>query len=381
MQQTREIFDLICHKLNLKYGEFFGFRNTRGFVVLNLYNDQGAGTRVLKVSETAEILIDTHKYYSIHHSQTKRNILFFSGLRDKPDGFKTTRTGVLNENFEVLVPAVYDSLRDINENSYLAAIDDYEGILNSKFEIIIPLKFREIEYNKTLKIFKAREQIDNEKDEDMEGSMYWIYDQNGLLLQTLEYGLVNFANSQSFYTVYDIGVFYSGYADDTAMIGSQGLLDEHFNIIIPPLYDLISKGEKFILVYEKRNAVSGHGYESDEAEAAACYYTLDGGKWGIFDHQGNLVIPVQYNWIGHTFKNDLFVINPAGLMYYYQGEQEDGVWCAKDGLFGLINSKNEIIVKPVYKYYHMYQDRIIFCNRQSDNYEILDIENALTIHF
>jgi hypothetical protein len=66
-------------------------------------------------------------------------------------------------------------------------------------------------------------------------------------------------------------------------------------------------------------------------------YTLNGGKWDIFDHQGNPVIAVQYNWIGHTFKDDLFVINPAGLMYYYQGEQEDGVWCAKDGLFGLIN--------------------------------------------
>ncbi|MEN2398706.1 WG repeat-containing protein [Flavobacterium sp. MC2016-06] len=382
MQQTREIFDLICSKLNLKYGEFFGFRDTRGFVVLNIYKDQGDKTRVLKVSEAAEVLIDTHRYCSVYHSQTKRNVLFFSEIRDKPNEYKTTREGVLDENFEILVPAVYDSLRDINEESYLATIDDYHGILNSKFEIIIPLKFREIEYNKTLKIFKAREQIQKGKDDDdLEGSMYWIYDQNGLLLTTLDYGLVNFVHDPYFYTVYDIGVFYSCYIDDKSMIKRQGLLDQNFRTIIPPLYDLISKREKFILVYEKRNAVSGNDYESEEAEASECFYTLDGGKWGVFNHEGSPVIPIEYNWIEHTFKDDLFVISRTGLMYYYQGEQEDGVWCPKDGLYGLINSKNEIIVKPAYKHYHMYENRIIFCNRQSADYQILDIEDALTIYF
>ncbi|TDW47762.1 WG repeat protein [Flavobacterium sp. 270] len=384
MQQTRDIFDLICSRLNLKYGEFFGFRDTRGFVVLNIYNDKGGKTRVLKVSETAEVLFDTHKYYSVHHTQTKKDILFFSELRDKPEIYKTTREGVLDENFEILVPAIYDTVRDINEDSYLVVIDDYRGILNSKFEIIIPLKYSEIEYNKTLKIFKAREQIHKGKDEDgddLEGSRYWIYDQNGLLLQTLEYGLVNFVHDPNLYTVYDIGVFYSSYVDNTAMIEQQGLLDQHFSIIIPPLYNLISKGEKFILVYEKRNAVSGHDYESKEAEGAECYYTLDGGKWGVYDHAGSLIISIQYNWIDHTFSDDLFLINPTGLMYYYQGEQEDGVWCAKDGFWGLINSNNEIIVEPVYKHYQMYEDRIIFYNRQTVNYEILDIEDALTIYF
>ena len=384
MQQTRDIFDLICSTLNLKYGEFFGFRDTRGFAVLNIYKHQGEKTRVIKVSETAEVLIDTHKYYSVYQSQTKRNVLFYSGLRDQPDGYKTTRAGVLDENFEILIPAQYDSLNDINENSYLATIDDYAGILDSKFEIIIPLKFREIEYNKTLKIFKAREQINRKiekEDENTEESVYWIYDQNGMLLQKLEYGLMNFANSPSHYTVYDIGSFYGEYVDQTSMIGRQGLLDQSFKTIIPPVYDLILKGKKFILVYEQRNAAIGRDYESEEAQGAECYYTLDGGKWGVFDHEGKLVIPVECNWIAHTLKDDLFLINPTGLMYYYQGEQEDGVWCAKDGLWGLINSKNETLVEPAYKHYHMYDDKIIFCNRQNADYEILDIEDAHTICF
>jgi hypothetical protein len=155
MQQTREIFDLIRSRLNLKYGEFFGLRDARGFAVLNLYNNQGGKTRVLKVSETAEILIGTHKYQSVHHPQTKRNVLLFSELRDKPEGCKTAREGVLDENCEILVPAVHDAIRDLNEDSFLAVIDDYAGVLNAAFETIIPLKFKEIEYNKTLKIFKA----------------------------------------------------------------------------------------------------------------------------------------------------------------------------------------------------------------------------------
>lgn len=384
MQQTRDIFDLICSTLNLKYGGFFGFRDTRGFVVLNIYKDQGEKTRVLKVSETAEILIDTHEYYCVYQSQTKRNVLYYSELRDKPEGWKTTRAGVLDENFEILTPARYDSLIDINQDSYLATINDYAGILDSKFEIIIPLKFREIEYNKTLKIFKAREQInweDENEDENLEGSIYWIYDQNGILLQKLEYGLVNFTNSPSHYTIYDIGAFYGSYVDQTSMIGRQGLLDHSFKTIIPPVYDLILKGLKFTLAYEERNAVVGRDYESEEAEGSECYYTLDGGKWGVFDGEGSLVIPVEYSWIAHTFKDDLFLINPTGLMYYYQGEQEDGVWCAKDGLWGLIDSKNQIIVEPSYKHYSMYEDKIIFYNRQSADYEILNMEDALTIHF
>jgi hypothetical protein len=165
------------------------------------------------------------------------------------------------------------------------------------------------------------------------------------------------------------------------MIGRQGLLHQSFKTIILPVYDLILKGKKFILVYEERNAAIGRNYESEEAQNAECCYTLEGGKWGVFDHEGNLIIPVDCSWIAHTFKDDLFLINHTGLMYYYQSEQEDGVWCAKEGLWGLVNSKNEILVEPAYKHYHMYEEKIIFCIRQSSDYEILDIEDALTICF
>jgi hypothetical protein len=284
---------------------------------------------------------------------------------------------VLDENFEILLPARYDSLQDINADHYLAFINDYAGILNAKFDIIIPLNFREIKYNAAQKIFKAREQITNE---DQESSRYWIYDQNGILLKTLEYGLVNFASHPSFYTVYDIGVFYSDYVDYTTMIGRQGLLDDSFKIVIPPLYDLIFMGEKFILVYEERNAVIGRDYESEEAQGAECFYTLDGGKWGVYDHSGSLIVPFEYNWIDHTFNDDLFLINPSGLMYYYRGEQEDGVWYVKDGLWGLIDSQNKIIVEPVYKYNRFYSDKIIFFNREGADMSILDMEDAITIY-
>lgn len=376
MQQTREIFDLICTKLNLKYGEFFGFRDTRGFVVLNIYNDQGAKTRVLKVSETAEVLIDTHTYYSVNQSSSKKDMLFFSELKDKPKNYSTKRQGVLNENFEIIVPAIYDSIQDINEQNYIVSINHYVGILNAQFEVIIPLKFREIQYNTTLKIFKAREQINEQG-----FSIYKIYDPNGLLLQTLKYGLVNFVNHPSFYTVYDIRIPYDFYVDDSVLIGRQGLVDQNFNIIIPPLYDLISKGGKFIMVYDKKNAIAVSDYESEKALGAECYYTLEGGKWGVFDHDSNPVIPLEYNWMDHTFNDDLFLINPTGSMYYYQGEQEDGAWYVKDGPWGLINSKNEVIVQPVYKHNLLYTDKIVFFNRQGSNYEILDPEDAITIHF
>lgn len=376
MQRTREIFDLICTRLNLKYGEFFGFRDTRGFVVINIYNDQKNKTRILKVSDTAEVLIDTYKYYSVNQSLTKPNLLFFSELRDKPHNYTTTRQGVLDENFEILLPALYDTLRDINEERYLCSINNYLGILNDRFEVIIPLKFREIQYNKTLRIFKAREQINEEGH-----SIYRIFDPNGLLLATLNYGVVNFTASDSCYTVYDIDIAYDTYIDDSQIIGSQGLLDHNFNILIPPIYDLIFKGEKFIAVYEMRDAVTGHDYESEEAHYAECYYTLDGGKWGIFDHDNNLVIPFQYNWIEHTFSDALFLINPTGLMYYYQGEQEDGAWYVKHGLWGLINHKNEVIVAPIYKYKQSFTDKIVFFNKQDNDLAILDIEDTVTIHF
>lgn len=376
MQQTRAIFDLICSKLHLKYGEFFGFRDTRGFVVLNLYKDQGDKTRVLKVSETAEVLIDTHRYYSVHQSVTRKNILFFSELREKPENFSTTRKGILDENFQILVPAIYDSIQDINEESFLVSIRNYHGILNSRFEVIIALKFREIQYNPALEIFKAREQINEEG-----ACIYRIYDKDGILLQTLEYGLVDFINSPLFYTVYDVAIPYDFYVDDSILIGRQGLMDQNFKMIIPPLYDLIGRGEKFIMAYDKKDAAIGGDYESQEALGAECYYTLEGGKWGVFDHGGNLVIPFEYNWIDSTFNDDVFLINPTGLMYYYQGEQEDGAWYVKDGLWGAINSKNEIIVPAVYRYNRQYTDKIVFFNRQSPDMEILDAEDALTIHF
>lgn len=376
VEKNLQLFTFIREKLNLKPGSYFGFYDTRGFAVLNIFNKITNTNRTLKVSKNAQVLIDTKEYYSVHQYHTKKDMLFFSKFIEEKDGLTITKHGILDENFKVLLPALYDSLQGKTNESYEASINNYCGILNSKFEIIIPLKYREIDYNKNLQVYKAREQINEEGQ-----SIYHIFNQKGTFLKTLHYGLVNFTSRFSCYNIYDTQMPYDAYIEDYDMIGGQGLLDQNFTTLVPPIYDLIFQGKTSIIVYEQRDAVTAHDYESEEAQCAEVYYTLDGGKYGVFDYQKNLIIPFSYNWIEHTSHEEFLLINPDGLLYFYQGEQEDGCWYVQQGHWGLINTKNEIIVKPVYKFINRYENKIIFYNMQATDGSILDLENAMTFQF
>lgn len=375
MERIRKVFDSICKKLNLKQGDFFGFYDTRGFAVLNLFDTITNTNRALKVSEGGEILIDTTDYYSINQSHTKKNILFFSAFVEKTDGYSQTKTGILDENFEIILPAIFDSFQELNPKSFRVSNGSFCGVMTTTFEMIIPLTFREIEYNETLNVFKAREVINNG-----DHAVYHLFDQTGRFLKKLEYGLVTFENDPSYYTIYDTKVRSDVYYDHTDMIGNRGLLDRNFNMIIPPVYDMIFQGRTSIIVYDRKNAAPNFDHDFVNSPSLDSFFVLDGGKCAVFDYNQNLQIPFVYNWIEPTFDSTLFLINPTGLLYYSRYIQDDkGHWGVQGGKWGLISNSNKIIVAPVYNFVAHYDAKVIFYNQQSDNGTILDIENAITI--
>ncbi|GEM_PF-1890108 len=375
MERIRKVFDSICNKLNLKYGDFFGFYDTRGFAVLNLFDTITNTNRALKVSEAGEILIDTTDYYSINQSHTKKDILFFSVFIEKADGYTETKTGILDENFEIVLPAIFDSIQVLNPESFLVSNGSFCGVMTTTFETIIPLAFREIEYNETLEVFKAREVIN-----DKGHSVYHLFDQNGMLIKKLEYGLITFENDPSYYTIYDTKVGSDFYYDNTDMIGNRGLLDRNFKMIIPPVYDMIFRGHASIIVYDRKNAEPDFDPDFLSSPSLDSFFVLDGGKCGVFDYNQNLQIPFVYNWMEPTFDSTLFLINPTGLLYYSRYIQDNnGHWDVQGGKWGLISNSNKVIVAPVYNFVAQYEDNVIFYNQQSENGTILDIENAVTI--
>jgi hypothetical protein len=110
-------------------------------------------------------------------------------------------------------------------------------------------------------------------------------------------------------------------------------------------------------------------------------YMHEGGKWGLIDTQGNAIIPVTYELI-LPFVNNLARFNSGGMGNYTLCEAE----CAEEvyygcegGKWGILNSKGEVIVEAKY-------DRLIpfgknYLALEADSFGIIDERGNLLYPF
>jgi hypothetical protein len=155
----------------------------------------------------------------------------------------------------------------------------------------------------------------------------------------------------------------SGLYDEGEIVGKVGLLDKQGAELIPPLYYLLQLEEEFITAMKAGDLIWDDDHDTDwEADID---YVLGGGKWGVIDWEHKIIVPFNYEYIldckPYVNAAGLFLVNKDGRLNYRLGHQEDyGTWDALGGKWGLINSKNEVLVPPAYRYYMLTMIRYCF---------------------
>lgn len=97
----------------------------------------------------------------------------------------------------------------------------------------------------------------------------------------------------------------------------------------------------------------------DGTMASGCISTPEGGKWGVFDENGNILIPFEYEFIRHIGEMSFIVkIN---------------------GKFGVINAKREMLVEPVYTAYKMTETSLITLRHTGGWYHLFNVRTQRLI--
>lgn len=152
-------------------------------------------------------------------------------------------------------------------------------------------------------------------------------------------------------------IFGSDYLDDVLAVkvgGKWGVADKEGNIIVAPQYDaVVYKGEGLLLV-----VTGGVDYAGGLLPAIA------GGKWGVLDRRGRVVIVPRFDDIG-DFTDGLAVVKENGKYGYVdktgrlvispQYDQASG-FCeglaavAVDGKYGFIDKSGKMVIEPQFEY-------------------------------
>lgn len=243
--------------------------------------------------------------------------------------------GVLYTNGNVLIPLSYDEIGELFIEYIVVKQNDHYGLVNIKGEFIIPPAYDEIdksyhderlyeissssEYfsvkkNKKWKYLLANNDCRNNNEYD------WIsgpfeYD-NYIVKQNEKFGIVNRYGTVILPSIYEeIHTNHGFYV--LCSKGQKGLCDNNGKLIIPFSYDnieiisrksaIIEKEEKYSLFFFD-NAKAPIEYDGIRRIYGAFYKVTKNGKCGIMDDQGNIIIPMIYDYIHHSGKKNIEVV-------------------------------------------------------------------------
>jgi hypothetical protein len=256
---------------------------------------------------------------------------------------RNSKIGLTDKDGKIVIPIIYDKLEKylpIKEGLYKVEKDNKVGIINSNNQIIIPIEFKKITEDLNLIL------VETEND---------------------KYGLYNLEGEKVLEPFYDLIV-----ASDAGFITSpKSILALKDN-----KYSLVDNG----LNIHFRNDIIDFYYlldnnllkSSPKLFARNSYLALKNStnKVGVYNELENkLIIPFKYDNINQIFQ---YSLDEAYFLVQF------------DGLFGIIDSNNKIIIPIQYQDLNMNN----FCNfdncfiaSKNGKYGIIDINNKIKTDF
>ena len=218
--------------------------------------------------------------------------------------------GKMNAKWELVIPCIYNYMKNINDDAILISFKDEWGVINNSNEFIVKPKFSAIEYID----FKNKKVIGHKEEGfgiyDFEGEIFKILDQNTKIE-----------------SIYIDGKHYKEREGRVVIKNNLNenefsLVDTDFNTVVPfGKYLKISDiNEGMIMVAENYTT-----NKIDNRVSISKY-----GKCGFLNLNGELVIPMKFDFAGY-FNEDVSVVSV-------------------NNKYGYIDKKGDFIIKPIYDY-------------------------------
>jgi hypothetical protein len=377
-------------KVNLTYDEMPYF-NEKGYAVVsrgtkNLYDDEGHVTGLFGLIDRNynEVLPIKYTYLEVLKENSDYYIFNIDGkLQSAPCGLDLDyfpsggKWGVLNTQGKIIIPAVFDYLEVLNpydtlEAKYLVARRGIQydedgsqsnpgvcGLIDLKGNEIIPFEYMEIDMGERDQLICRRG-----------GDWYYFngfsgFDSGGKL------GVIDYSNKLLIPFLYDkiestenLGYIVRKGEIDKAKFG---LVTSSNQSILPCSFEDISvlgNNAGFIIT------TGGKTVCGETACSAGCWSV--GGKQGLLNQNGKVILPNNYTEISPSINNDLFIIN-VGKKYDFS-KWDDGE-IIDEGKYGLADGSGKIILAAKFDDLWM-NDNFVFAS-MLNKYQIFNKKGQL----
>ncbi len=283
--------------------------------------------------------------------------------------------GAVDDSFNVTIPIIYNKLDALEDNFVVATKNGVSGVYNPINELVVPIGYEKIVQDVKCKLIIG-----------FSAGVYDIYEYDGKKIKSLDYDRIylnskdNLVKSNALINPEDLSVSYSlvkaktfkrsaNNKDDKAvdaqlLNGKWGLLDNEYNELIPPTYNLLYNGPSAALAMTGELNIRA----ADLWPGMSAYYLSNGGKWGVVGLHNEELIPILYDWIDFTPNENLFLVNHYGQMFYLKTANRPGFWGISGGKWGLVDRNNQIKVSIDYDVIKIEDHQILF--QKSDKKEI-----------
>ena len=267
--------------------------------------------------------------------------------------YKNQLIGVWDENFNELIPCIYDHLSYLNKEKFAVAKEGKWGVINATNETVLNFEYDEIIGRFTEEMVLAKQEGYYFK-VDVSGNIVGKADFSHILNLSRERNVPPGKHARNYYRIIKGGKLNKedgGFTLDLDILkfdGAWGLLDEKFNEVIPPQY-------RYIKFFENRDflmAVNGSlSWKIEESDYEDEYTAINNIQCGIIDIQNNSIVPIEYTWIEEVYSRHgmedeyHWIIYKGGTVNYYH---EDRDWTVDNGKSGVINNRCEVIVPAIY---------------------------------
>jgi len=246
-------------------------------------------------------------------------------------------------------------MKIVNENNLF-------GLKDSNNNIIIEPKYLEINFLSKLNIFLCKNETN-----------YDTFNSNGNFLRTLNYSFItnDYPENNEFLLVsekIESIEFNDNHIQEIQ--GKIGIINKEFEVILEPIYDLILMYFNQFFLFKAENLIIDYSLETDWLIYDA-FYGIKGGKWGVADINGNIIVPIEYDLIKPTFEEGIYLANNGGILTYFEGYQDRmGCYSIENGKWGIINSQNQIIKDFKFDEYSLRDEKIILKRYKNSKYLI-----------
>ena len=237
--------------------------------------------------------------------------------------------GLLNQHFDVIIPAKYKYFHALENNLFIVKTSEESEqlIINEKDEIIYNLKFSEVIYKYTynhkiiIKVVKDYYLLNIETGNKTKLNYDLIYPISRLY--NLLLWPTNLFITVTDYTDGDEDFFkeYGAWGDRfMTSKGKYGLMNGNGEVCIPNIYDRI------VQIHDDYFKVA-MGEFNFKIEEEKDIVIATGGKWGIINSRHEIIIPIKYTDIYFDRHKNSFLAYEGGVMIAYEDPHESSyIW-------------------------------------------------------